>query len=513
MKAPLKVFKNWPVLCLLLGGLGSLYFQAFIFPSTPVYQGDTAPIFLAEAVRMFEGQMIYRDFFEFVFPGTQGVYWVLFNLFGVRAWLPSAVFILLGVGLAWAGAVVSKGLMSNRLALLPSLLFLAFAFSSEPDATHHWFSSLAVMAALGHLIEKRTFRRLAGGGVLCGLAILFTQSRGAVAILGIAVFVLWERRTKKQGWRNCLKAEACLFAGVFVTTLPVVAYLSSKVGLGRLTYSTCVFLIRYWGKLYWGTPQVYMANPPSFPIWLEVPALGIWLFIHALLPFVYLIFFWRYRREAGTRPQEPWDRLMFVSIVGLFLFLGIASSPVWFRLISVSLPALIVFVWLVESSGKLPRMVTALLWAAGLLALVIQPVIVQTGWRGVLDSPTGRVAFLDSDRYEKYRWVSDRTRSGDYFFQADDLDLYFPLGLRNPSEVYFVTASDFTRPEQVQNVVEALERHRVRFVVWSAWLDVPQINPGQGDHLAPLRVYLHTHYHPVKSFTDPDFEEAWERSR
>ena len=76
------------------------------------------------------------------------------------------------------------------------------------------------------------------------------------------------------------------------------------------------------------------------------------------------------------------------------------------------------------------------------------------------------------------------------YFQADDCDEYFLLGLRNPAEVSFVTDSIYTRPEQVQNAVEMLEKHRVQFVMWSAWLDVPRSPGADGSAEAPLRVYL-----------------------
>jgi hypothetical protein len=56
-----------------------------------------------------------------------------------------------------------------------------------------------------------------------------------------------------------------------------------------------------------------------------------------------------------------------------------------------------------------------------------------------------------------------------------------------------------------------LEKHKVRLVMWSAWLDVPREPGGNPRALAALRTYLVAHYHPVKEFAD-DLEEAWERS-
>ncbi len=509
----LKRFLNRPVLYLSIGTFTCLYLQCFILPRTPIYQGDTAPIFLLEAARMFEGQVIYRDFFEFTLPGTQLFYLLVFKLFGMRAWIPNATLVGLGGGLALIGVLISKRLMSGKLVILPSLIFVSWIFASEPDATHHWFSALAIMAALAVLIEIRSLWRVAAAGAFCGLATVFTQSRGIMAVLGVCVFLLWEWRIRKQAWSRFLKTQICLFAAFLATTLPVITYLICKVGLERFSYCVITFPLKWYSKWYWNGPQAYMTQVPNFSGWLELPALSIWISVHVLLPLTYLLLLARYVRESRARPQEPWDRLMLLSIVGLFLFFGIAYSPSWLRLCSVSFPAVIVCVWLIRGSGRLSDAITKLLWGAGVAVFVANPVIVQASWHGYLDSAVGRVVVLDADRYDKFRWLSDRTRAGEFLFQAGDAELYYLLGLRDPAQEPFVTASAYTRPEQVQGIVEALERHRVRFVLWSVWLDVPRDKLFETKTLAPIRSYLRTHYRVVKTFTDDDFEQVWERGQ
>jgi hypothetical protein len=498
----------WPLL--LLAPIGCLYLNAFFFPHTPIYQGDTASIWLLDATKMFQGQVIYRDFFEFSLPGTQVIYLLLFKWFGVRAWIPNATWVVLGIGLAWTCVVISKQLLSGASVYLPSLAFLGLGFSSEPDPTHHWFSTLACMVALALLMPKRSPSRLAAAGALSGLATLFTQSSGIVAVAGFATFLLWECRAKKKGWGWLVRAQLYLVLPFLATTLPVMAYLVWKVGFGLFVNSTVVFLMKYWSKCFWGSIYVYGADLPDSLHWMEVPALLLWLYIHLLLPLVYLWFFVKYRRLAISRPEEQRDRAMLISIFGFFLFLGIALSPVWLRLISVSPPALILYVWLLKSPTKVARAFTRVSWVGALIGLAIPTLAVQLGWKRYLDSPTGRVALLDPDRYEKYRWVLKHTHPGDFYFQADDCDEYFLLGLRNPARVPFITDSAYTRPEQVQNAIQMLEKHRVQFVMWSAWLDAPR-HPGADGSAAPIRAYLHANYHPVRDFED-QFAEVWERN-
>jgi hypothetical protein len=492
--------------------IACIYLDAFVFPHTPVYEGDTTPIYLLEATKMLHGQMIYRDFFQFTFPGTQVFYLLLFKLFGVRAWIPSAVWVVLGIGLAWTCVIISKQILRGALVYLPALLFLGVAYFSEPDATHHWFSTLCCMAAIVVLMPARSPSRWAAAGALCGLSTLFTHSRGIVAIAAFAVFLLWECHTKKLGRGRLFKAGMYLVVPFLATTLPVVAYLVWKVGLKLFIECTVVFVLKYWSKWIWGTSHVYGADLPiDLPLGLEVGALLMWTFLHLLLPFLYLLFYVQYRRRAKSNPEEPWDQLMLISIVGFFMFLGIAQAPVWFRLISVSPPVLILYGWLVKAPGKLTHVLTSMAWVGGMIALMAQPAVVQFGWKGYLDAPTGRAAFLDPDHYQKYSWVLAHTHPGDYYFQADDCDEYFLLGLRNPARVSFVTDSIYTRPDQVQNVIEMLEKYKVHWVMWSAWLDVPASPGADGSAEHDLRVYLRAHYHPVKEFDD-QLEEAWERN-
>ena len=370
---------------------------------------------------------------------------------------------------------------------------------------------LAVMGAVAVVIEKRSPARLVGAGALCGLASCFTTTRGIVAASGFAVFLVWEYRQRRLSWPSLLKAEVLLLAPFLASIVAVNAYFSWKVGLERFLDCTVSFVFRFYpADRKWNSLQVYMTEVPRFLPWYRLPALGVWLFVHGLLPLVYLLFFSRYRGQARDTSQVPWDRLMLLAIVGLFLFMGIAPAPGWVRLCSVSLPALILLVWLANSPGKLHQVVSGLLWVVAVVLVVGELVERQNHWKAYLDVPGGRTALFSPLAYDKYEWLSRRTRPAEFFLEGAFADMYFPLGLRNPAGVPFLTNNDYTRPEQVRNVIEGLEKHRVRLVLWSLGLDLPTEGRPSGDHLAPLRAYLHAHYRVVKTFGD--FDQVWERN-
>ena len=490
-------------LVLLASGI-FLYLQLFVFPVTPrVATGDQS-IYLHSAERMYEGQLIYRDYDQFTLPGTDLLYLFLFELFGVRAWIPQLMLVLGGVVSMWLSIAIAEGIMSRPAALLPGLLFLTLPYSSYPDATHHLYSVLAATAALAVLMKARTPHRLVWAGVCWGLGTFFTQS----LVLGpcaFGLFAVWEHRRKKEEWQILLKNEASLFAGYGVTVAACNAYFVWKVGLKQFVYFTVTFVAKYFARFEVGTWKTYMLGWPSTRHWENWPDLAAWPLIHLLVPLIYILFFVRYWRECRLVPQEPWERLMLINLTGLCMFLTIASAPSWNRLYTVSLPGLVLLVWFLSSKFRIERVLMRMLWALVVVLAIARPIVTQTRWTALLDLPTGRTAFFDPGAYQETKWMLERTHPSDYFF-GDQL-LCFDLRLRNPSRVAYVTPYDFTRPEEIVDVLQSLEKHEVRFVSWYPALDAVV---DHGNHLAPLRRYLEGQYHVAARFSNG--HTIWERN-
>src|SRR2546422_1426262 len=171
--------------------------------------------------------------------------------------------------------------MTGASVFLPAALFLTLCFGNALDATHHWFSILAVMAGLAVMIQHRSLARIAGAGALCGLAACFTQSRGGLAVLAMALFLVWEWRATKRSRSWLARREVCLFAAFLAVSVPFVAYFIWKAGMKSLVDCTFRFPPRYYAAFNRNNLGVYMVDAPDLPWPLEAPALGIWLFVHA----------------------------------------------------------------------------------------------------------------------------------------------------------------------------------------------------------------------------------------
>jgi hypothetical protein len=501
--------RKWLVPCILVACCAFVFLQVFILPDIPhVAAGDQA-IYLHHATRMLEGQLIYRDYDHFTTPGTDLLYAVLFKLFGVKAWVPQAMLVLVAGMLAWLSIKISRQVIPGVAAFLPAFLFLALPYTAYLDATHHWYSTLAATAALAVVMKERTTARLVWAGLFWGLGAFFTQSV-LLGAFGLALFLAWESNHRKESLRSLLKKEGFLLSSFLFTLVACNGYFVWKVGLRKFWYFTVVFVSKYYSADYFNNWRVYMTGRPQNHPWTNWPDLLTFCFIHALIPMVYILFFARWWRERHRR-DEALDRLMLINVTGLCMFFSVALAPAYSRLYVVSLPALILLVWFLDPRFRTERLLLRAAWATVLVLAIARPIAAQTRWRAILDLPTGRTAFFEPVLYEKCKWVAERTRPSEYFF-GDHL-IAFELRLRNPSRVPFLRPTDYTRPDEVQDAVEQLEKHQVRFVSWYRGLDgeAEAVLHPAGDHLAPMRAYLQERYRIAKTFSNGD--EIWVRNQ
>jgi hypothetical protein len=497
--------KPWITPIMLLGSGIFLYLQVFVLPATPRAAIGDQSLYLHNAARMYAGELIYRDYDYFTLPGTDVFYLALFKMFGIRVWIPEFMLLLVGVATMWLSIKISSKIMTGAAIYLPGLLFLTLPYASYLDATHHLYNVFAATTALAVVIEERSVSRVAWAGALWGLGTCFAQSL-VLGAVGFTVFLIWEHFRKGEQRGSLLKKLSYL-AATYASVLVVFnAYFVWKVGLKRFFYYTVEFVARYYSADETSTWRTYMVGHPSFRgpgNWLDALT---WLCMHFLIPLIYVLFFVRYLREKRAQPHLPWERLMLINTVGVTLFLSIASAPAWNRLYTVSLFGFILLAWFLNFRFKPEEILSRLLWITVAVLAIGRPIITQRRWHGVLDLPTGRTAFFERGSFEETKWLSERTRPGEFFF-GDHL-IGFALRLRNPSRVAFIRPNDFTRPEEVQNLVDGLENHRVRFVSWYSGLDDPLAV--KGNHLALLRGYLERNYHVANQF--PNGHKIWERN-
>jgi hypothetical protein len=474
----------------------SCFFRLFIFPVTPLLPAGDAVFFFAAGSRIAAGELPYRDFFEILPVGSDLVYAAFIRLFGVRAWIPGFAMCCLAAGIVCVLTVAAHRFVRGKLLALPALLFTGIALSSETlNATHHWFCTLAVMAAMLCLLDGVSSRRVALAGMLTGLAACFTQTRGATVVLALAVYVFYKARTgfPSERWKKSL----LLLASAFATFVSVNGYFIWRAGFGNWFYGVFVFPVRYYGVPdfnNWRVLTVDFKLHPSAERWIVFP------FIYGLAVFaVIVLVFVVHRLRKGDSP-ERWNDVLLVALTGAAMLLAVAPAPSLLRLASASPPGLILLAWAIQRVGGSARIPTVALGAMAGLIAIAAPIHYQTARHYMLQTPAGNVALLDRAQYEEYLWVAGEITPGEYFFGPPAMRLV--LHTVNPAAVDLFDTSDYTRPEQVAAAVQALAQARVQCIVLKQAFDGPALSAA--DHTQPLRDFLRANYAIVKTFANGD---------
>jgi len=498
---------SWFVSLMLLGISGYLYLNLFLLPNVPILLSGDQVFFWMNGQRMLHGERPYLDFFQFTPPGADIFYFALFRVFGPNIWVLNFVVLVLGVVLCWLCFVIANQIMERHLALLSALLFLTLIYTRLLNATHHYFSALAVMSATAILMREESPRRLAIAGALLGVASFFTQTHGAAALLAFTLLLGWERHSTDGSWQSFWRKERILLLSFAIAILVLSAPFIASVGLKQLWYCQ----VTYVRKVMVHPPETHLLGMPQYPNWKTLPFLFVvseysrHLFVYAMLPTIYFVVLMRCRRRVSP-PSFCFRKVALLVLVGSSLLGELIFSLNWLRVYAVSMAGIILFAWVI-STARFRRYGIIGVWALIVLLGLLQPWFTQHREFITAEWPAGRSA-IEPNELEELSWGMEHTRPGEFFFQASWPGVYIPLGVRNP--VFLDTAGTMLNPEWVERAIQQLEAKQVHYVVWAGRLDYP-VDPRhpRTANIVPLRAYVHSRYRLAKLFQNGD--EVWER--
>jgi len=475
-----------------------LYINLFTISHIPIFLSGDQTFFWVYAQRLLQGEQIYRNFFQFTPPGTDLVYAAIFHLLGTQIWVTNLIVLLLGVLLCNLCFDLAIRLVKPSSALLTSGIFLILIYGSVIDATHHWFSVLASLCAVRVIMPARTPRRIVFAGILLGIASFFTQTDGAAAGVAVALSLACEQAWTKKPWRFRLRQEAILFAAAAATWSILSLYWIARIGWQRLWYFQITYPARYVNA---GQITIHGATSNLSDLTQQ-------FFVYAVIFLIYpwsLWICWQRRREKSN--QET-IQILLLALTGVFLLLAVITRVNWHRLYIVSMPAFILLSWRLDRLGKLKSYVTTALWILILILAARRTISRQRHADITVDLPAGRTA-LSSLNAERYIWLRQHTTPGDFLLQAQNLDLYTTLQVRNPISADGLWPYQSTRPEYVELALQQVEQHHVKYIIWSPWLAQAKDHKESQNPLNPFRTYLLANYTRVHVFSNT--EEVWQR--
>src|SRR5579871_4317806 len=299
----MQLSKRLPYLLVAVSAI--VYFLPFL--GVLSHQGDEGTL-IAGAVRVAEGQLPFRDFFEAMGPGT--FYWLalFFKLLGTT-WLATRICLLLTtVGITLALFYLARRLRCG-LEIVPVIFFVAVSYHNWNAISHHNDSTLCALLSFAAFVfwteqPRAAMLFLAGAGA--GLTTWIMLPKGVLLCLSFVLLlaILYRGRTR---WRALLT----LMGGYVLVVASVLAWFWRAGGLSNLVYASLLWPLANYGgtnavpyglefrALYWDSFTASFG--PAIGAFLSVP------FLAALgLPVALAILCSRYWRVAFTRFTLPY---------------------------------------------------------------------------------------------------------------------------------------------------------------------------------------------------------------
>ena len=258
-------------------------------------------VLLHGATRILGGEVLYRDFFEFLPPGGFLIVASWMKLFGVG--FASVRVLAVCVVAAIAALVYATARLASGSRPLAALLAIAWAVFSQGDWTgvhHHWLTTGASMASAAGLFLALDGAPRRGAaftaGLFAGTAAMITQTRGALLCVAVVAVLL-----TLPGDRSRL---ASAIAGEALVPAAMIIYLAARGTLSSAFDDVIRFPARHHAWI----------QPVPFGSWVSSQT---WALV-ALFPVTFVLAGATLALARGARLRESrFDAALALAVVGL----------------------------------------------------------------------------------------------------------------------------------------------------------------------------------------------------
>jgi hypothetical protein len=465
---------------LIVAGASALILCLILFRgATPIFPFDKGSngVFFDQAARVLAGEVMYRDFFEFVGPGVVYLHALVLLVAGPSIGALTAAMVLQGAVLAVLVHALAARVCGPGWRLLPPAAFVVLVYAPYVLGDHKWPALVCALAGL--LVLSRSSRTAAtafAGGCLVGGSAVFTQDLGAGVTLGVVVYQVLRRAP----WRDVL----ALALGAATPLALAFAYFSWKTGAGTVLYDWLLYPLQRYPEL----NRSYLDLVPSLrtlPRELAQVALAAGGVAAAAASLI------EWRR---TRPAMPGsDAAGLVSAAGLGMVAAMGHRGLYPMGLAVQTCLLLPVLarGLERARGHRSRSARALGTATGVVVAVgiLHGAVGLAVWRQLFDPMTlerhRAGAVWATDPMPELSWIEAHTAPGDpTFLMPAKGGHYFLSRTRNVTSFPYIIEGQNT-VEQGRRALAEIEAARPRVGVWDQrpW---PRGAPGTDGPLAFL---------------------------
>jgi hypothetical protein len=446
-------------------------------------------IWIDEAYRMIQGELIYRDFFDFLGPAVTFVDYLFLRLLGPTTTSVGLMVVTVGAAIAVTVYAISAAILTRPWRLVPSAVFVGIIYAIYSPGNHKWPTMLLCSLGILAVLRARSRVRCAVSGIMIGCATWSTQDFGVGAALGMGAS-LWLLRGRERG------ADPWAFAVAYaVTVLSVFVALGLAAGFKAAWYDLFLFLFEQYGGSH--LLGVYFGGIENLPIWLSSLGLGVVGLLYALAGIARR--FWR--------EDEPSIVVLALTSAGLLVVGGIAHPIETFYIAARAVPLTILGVYflqmLVERRVLHPLPLISVI-AVGII-VVWHAVSVPVGARyanprHLEEHRAGKI--WATRQQEEVAWLGANTVEGQpVFLFPDKGGLYFLTRTRNATSYPMMLDFGFNSELQIRHAIQQLEKECPQIGIWH-WNRLVSFAVGRPDWftLKPLWQYIEHTYDAVEQF-------------
>lgn len=494
---------------LLAAGLfvASATYLGVAWPNNMVGQDEGEILYGAK--RIFDGQVMYRDFFDQIGPIAPHVLALMYALFGVSMETARASMSILHGTIAVLMYAIARQLgVRPMLAALVGLTHIALFQPALSFTSPHWLATVLTLVVFWFILRgpmRRTSQTLVAGA-LTGLVGLTQQPKGAATAFAVAIVLVrdvWADHIEQGTRISMIGRRLAAFAlGILAVLVPILGVFVWLAGFEAVYDALVLTPLVAYQQFPFHSEGRWLIFTLTWPLLVElVRGLSPGLMLN-VMPLIIVLSAVRLLRQAAQRRSPDERRPLFVAVVfSAFSIASVYYQPNSFHFAVVGPIWLSLFAELLERVVRRLEATLRVTWVAPVVAATLLILLTleirrarERAWAtaGVpVDTAFGRVHLRSQalvDELTALRSALQAAGAKDVLVYPTLPGLYLMTQTSNPTR-FQILIPGYTTPEKFAEVQETLERERVPFVVRSFWFW--QIED-------PLRPYLNDHYQQVR---------------
>lgn len=477
--------------------------------------GEEFMLFI-QGERIINGEVPYRDFFQFITPGSIYIAGLLFKIFGIKLSVMKVYIALTGSVIVMLTYLLSIKIIANRyLSLLPVFLVIFYSIPQAPLFYHHWNAEVFILfTALFALcyIKEGSWLKLFISGACAGLAFLFLQHKGILILSALIIFLFIDALINKKSSGTSLVVT---FSGFLLPLIPFFIYLFLNGATGRFLYNCFYWVVDSYSPFN-SLPEYLYFEKRTFFHYLQtegvIPALiktRHYLFI-GYLPIFILIY------GIIELIKNFNKNILYIYLSSLFLFLSVLQRPDFINIIYVCQIHFILLGYYMQkffdknSIKSLAGYLILGLLMFNILYGCLTSIRNISALKYPLKTERGIIYFRSMNEMKEYSEIfsllEGELKNKRIFVYNWSTFLYFLTGKKNYTS-YDSFLPAYNTEEQMQELIDELKNEKIDYIIYDQldlWLKINGENslyPYGSKKIElnnELNKYINSHYSKIR---------------